>query len=111
MNPKIEQALALLTGCPASDFAELAILAADQAGMSDGDQQDMRATLFPSCTNCGEQIDGYVPTAKARKLVNDKGSFCETCHQGAIESVCRQRRQDIEDARGDYMRDQQKDCR
>ena len=101
MNPKIEQALSLLAGCPASDFAELAILAADQAGMSEGDQQELRATLFPSCTNCGEKIGDYEPTAKDRKLVNDKGSFCEECHRDAIESVRRQRRID---AYEDYER-------
>jgi hypothetical protein len=52
MNPKITAALDLLTGCPASDFAELAILAADQAGMSADDQADLRRTLLPECEFC-----------------------------------------------------------
>jgi hypothetical protein len=60
VNPKIQQALDLLTGCPASDFAELAILAADQAGMSADDQDDLRATLLPLCSFCDERaVENY----------------------------------------------------
>jgi hypothetical protein len=68
MNPKIQQALDLLTGCSASDFAELAILAADQAGMSADDQSDLRATLIPPCVECLQPTDGY------------SDDLCECCH-------------------------------
>ena len=47
----------LLTGSPDSDFAELAILAADQAGMSADEQHDLRRTLIPECAACGGTVE------------------------------------------------------
>lgn len=75
MNAKISQALDILAGCPASDFAELAILAADQAGMSADDQDDLRETILPTCEFCDARAVESTP-------------HCEDCG----ESVARGRR-------------------
>lgn len=92
MNPKIEQALAMLTGAPASDFAELAILAADQAGMSAEEQSDLRRTLMPECEYCNE------PAVE--------NGHCEDCGEEIASAAKRQSREDAREAYGDYLRDE-----
>lgn len=99
MNPKISQALSLLAGCPASDFAELAILAADQAGMSADDQDDLRRTLIPPCVECLQPTGGY------------SDELCECCHDELARAAARQARLDAYEGRGDYERDMRKDAR
>lgn len=106
MNPKIQSALDLLTGCPASDFAELAILAADQAGISEDDQQELRDKL--TCQWCQGAIDGYVPSAKDAKIAS-ADRLCEECHADDVRKALKRRARDEHEARGDYLRDQQKD--
>lgn len=56
MNPKIQQALDIMTGCTEVEFAELAVLAADQAGMSAADQDELRNKLLEpyECDACRE---------------------------------------------------------
>lgn len=108
MNPKIEQALSLLTGCPASDFAELAILAADQAGLSEDDQTELRGKLL--CSICERSIGNYEPTAKDAKLSPAAG-LCEECHTDATRVVRRDLARERREEYGDGMRDAQKDAR
>lgn len=106
MNPKIEQALALLTGCPASDFAELAVLAADQAGMSLAMQHDLRRDLALECARCARPSEGYTIVSMSGASI---GPLCEECHDSVVASGRRQKHEAIEEGRGDYMRDQRKD--
>lgn len=109
-TPKVD---ALLEHCAAlgfteRDFADLAVAAADQAGMSAKDGVDLRAMLAMDCENCTQPIGAYRPTDEDQKTAPAAG-LCEECHQLDVRLMDAQRAEEIREGRGDYMRDQQKD--
>jgi hypothetical protein len=60
VKAKIKAALALLAGSPEHVFAELAVAAADQAGMSKDAQDELRDSLSCDCADCRvEEPDEY----------------------------------------------------
>lgn len=117
MNPKIQQALDIMTGCTEVEFAELAVLAADQAGMSGDAQTELRNKLLEpfECSDCGEVHGERCPWRDTcgECLRNDMEMhaerLCVDCHDDQVKLALRQAAEDAREGYGDYLRDQQKD--
>lgn len=60
-----------------------------------------------TCSTCLRPIDGYEPSERDAKLAPQAGQ-CEECHQEDVRAARRCKADADRDARGDYLRDQQK---
>lgn len=72
-------------------FAHLCIAAADQAGMDEDEQSDLKNKLI--CSVCERAIGNYGATAKDEKVTPSAG-LCEECHCDAVKA---EKRRDHDD--------------
>lgn len=105
---KVDALLAHAHDFTEQDFTDLAVAAADQAGLSATEQAVLRALLAPKCSDCGGPIDNY-GAIERDEVMSPSAGLCEDCHAINVRVAKRDRAERIREGRGDYLRDQRKD--